>query len=69
MRTACVNVSLDDLTPADRAEILAFQRFLERMPRPRVPGEPATVLAVDHWDYDYIMGGPTPPLRWEGDDS
>lgn len=54
------------LTDADRREIRAFAEFLRKVTAPIVP---SVMIAMDHWDYAYAMGGPTPPLRWEGDDS
>lgn len=50
------------------AEVRAFSQFLTRLASQPLPGS-RHVIALDHWDYDYAMGGPTPPLRWEGDDS
>lgn len=57
-----------DLSDSDSREIRAFSDFLGRMSS-QPPINSLSIIALNHWDYAYATGGPTPPRRWEGDDS
>lgn len=56
-------IETHQLSDHDAREVRAFQDFL------RAYGPPGQVTLVDHWMLSYMHGGPTPPRRWEGDDS